>query len=158
MKSVMALEAIWWPLRPFRGSQSYTKAIRGHFYCKNALFHWPFWCLGTTGNRSKIILGKFLEPAGHVIYFLETGLDGKGSKLLLKVGHFGQFLGGRQGTWMSTDLAQIWNHEAFRVPLHLQSPLLMFQSYGRTTWPIFQNWSNLAVIPVCGPTLVLGPF
>ena len=93
MKSVMALEAIWWPLRPFRGSQSYTKAIRGHFYCKNALFHWPFWCLGTTGNHLKIILGEFLEPGGHVKFFLETALDGKGTKFSVKNGDFGPFWG-----------------------------------------------------------------
>ena len=88
-------------------------------------------------------------------FFLETGLDGKGTKFSLKVGDFSTFLGGQQGTSMSTDLAQIWNHEAFGVPLHLQSPLLMFLSYGRTTWQIFQNGSNLAVSPLCGPTVVL---
>ena len=67
----------------------------------------------------KIILGEFLEPEGHVKFFLETGLDGKGMKFSLKVGDFCTFWGGRQGTSLLTDLAQIWNHEAFGVPLHL---------------------------------------
>ena len=45
-----------------------------------------------------MILGDFSKPGGYVKLFLEMGLDGKGTKLSLKVGHFGQFLGGRQGT------------------------------------------------------------
>ena len=67
----------------------------------------------------KIILGEFLGPEGHVKIFLETGLDGKGTKFSVKDGDFGPFWGSRQGTSMLTDLAQISNHEAFRVPLHL---------------------------------------
>ena len=54
-----------------------------------------------------MILGEFLEPGGHVKFFLEMGLDGKGTKFVLKVGDFCTFLGGHQGTSMLTDLAQI---------------------------------------------------
>ena len=158
LRSVMALEAIQWLLRPFRGFQSYSEGITGHFYCKNALFHRPFWCLGRTGKDFKIILGEFLEHEGHVKFFLETGLDGKGIKYSLKVDDFCTFLGGQQGTSMLTDLAQIWNHEAFGVPLHLWSPFLLVPSLIRPSWLIYQNWSNLAASLLCGPTVTLWPF
>ena len=51
--------------------------------------------------------GEFLEPEGYVKFFLETGHDGKGTKFSVKNGDFDPFLGGRQGTSMLTNLAQI---------------------------------------------------
>ena len=55
----------------------------------------------------KKILGDFSKPGGYVKFFLEMGLDGKGTKFVLKVSDFCTFLKGHQGTSMSTDLAQI---------------------------------------------------
>ena len=69
MKSVIAMEAIRMTLWPFRGFQSYDEAIWGHFYCKIALFHPPFWPLGNAGKDLKIILGEFLEPKPHAKFF-----------------------------------------------------------------------------------------
>ena len=59
------------------------------------------------GKDLKIFLGELLEPEGHVKFFLETGLDGKGTKFSVKNCDFGSFWGGRQGTSMLTNLAQI---------------------------------------------------
>ena len=72
MKSVIAMEAIRMTLWPFRGFQSYDEAIWGHFYCKIALFHPPFWPLGNAGKDLKIVLGEFLEPKPHAKFFFRA--------------------------------------------------------------------------------------
>ena len=158
MKSVTALEAIRRTLRPFRGSQSYWEAIWGHFHCKTALFHRPFWPLGSAGKDLKIILGEILEPKPHAKFFSGQALEGTGTFFPPKVGDFCPFLGGRQGTSKLTNWAQIWNHASFGLPLHLWSPFLLVPPLGRPSRPIFQNWSDLGASPLCRPTVTPRPF
>ena len=97
MKSVTALEAIRRTLRPFRGSQSYWEAIWGHFHCKTALFHRPFWPLGSAGKDLKIILGEILEPKPHAKFFSGQAHEGTGTFFPPKVGDFSPFFGGSAG-------------------------------------------------------------
>ena len=158
MKSVTAFEAIRRTLRPFRGSQSYWEAIWGHLHCKTALFHRPFWHLGSAGKDLKIILGEFLEPKPHAKFFSGPSMDVTGTFSPLKVGDFGPFLGGWQGTSKLTNWAQSWNHASFGLPLHLWSPFLLVPPLGRPSRPIFQNWSDLAASPLCSPTVTPRPF
>ena len=158
MKSVIAMEAIRMTLWPFRGFQSYDEAIWGHFYCKIALFHPPFWPLGNAGKDLKIILGEFLEPKPHAKFFSGPYFEVTGTFFPLKVGDFGPFLGGRWSTSKLTDGSQIWNHASFGLPLHLWSPFLLVPSLGRPPRPIFQNWSDLGASPLCSPTVTPRPF
>ena len=155
---ILNFEHINWATVPCYTLSQWKSAVVSYSRVKTHFFQRPFWCLGTTGNHLKIILGEFLGPGGHAKFFLELGLDGKGTKYSVKNGDFGPFLGGRQGTSMLTDLAQIWNHEAFGVPLHLWSPFLLVPSLIRPSRPICQNWSNFTASPLCGPTVTLRPF
>ena len=140
------------------GPKAILEAIWSHFHCKTAIFHRPFWHLGNAGKDLKIILGEFLEPKPHAKFFSGLALECTGTFSPLKVGDFGPFLGGRQGTSKLTNWAQIWNHASFGLPLHLWSPFLLVPSLIRPSRPIYQNWSNFTPSPLCGPTVALRPF
>ena len=147
--------------RPFGGPWGHSegpKAIWSHVHCKTALFHRPFWHLGNAGKDLKIILGEFLDPKLHAKFFSGLALECTGTFFPLKVGDFGPFLVGRQGTSMLTNWAQIWNHASFGLPLQLWSPFLLVSPLGRPSRPLSQNLSILAIPLQYGPTVTFWLF
>ena len=140
MKSVTALEAIRRTLRPFRGSKSYWEAIWGHFHCKTALFHRPFWPLGSAGKGLKIILGEILEPKPHANFFFRAGTRGHGYFFSSQSWWFLPFFGGSAGYLKVDQLGSNLKSCIIRVATTPVKSIFV----GPTTWKAI-----LAIFPKC---------
>ena len=153
----LSSEALLRPLRPFRGHHWWNSTalqysikctkIRGTFVVwdgigrPKTIFGWLF---GVCRSCQILFLGY--PPLSSITIFF------------VKVGDFGPFSEGWQGTSKLPDQAHIWNHASFGMPLHLWSPVLMFPTLGKKFWPKFQNWSNFVIPPQCSTTLSVMPF